>query len=80
MTQTMIERLIAAAAERLKAYDFGYEEAREGTGAEIVDAILAELRAPTPEMMEPFAYLETYQMPDTKGRFTAMIDAVREGK
>lgn len=83
---TMRERLIAATVQKLHAYDFGYDEAREGLGAETVDAILAELRAPDVNMIDaaealdfpPDDYTTTERPRRSHGElFTAMIDAAQ---
>jgi len=88
MTKTMRERLIQAIVLKLKEYDFEYDEEREGIGAEIIDAILSELRTPDEGMVREGSWHTggehdpgEHDITKRQAReaFTAMIDHVRAG-
>ena len=49
------------------------------TYGDMARAALAAIREPSDGMMTPFAYLESWQMPDTKRRWTAMVDHILSG-
>jgi hypothetical protein len=76
---TMLEKMAEAiwnACDDWGPFSAALPSERAEFASKVARAALLAIREPDEAMLKPFAYLESWQMPDTKGRWTAMIDTI----